>query len=72
MIDEDLAFYALKVAGGLGASYAEARIHVNRELAIIMRNGRIIGSGIDYRRGIGVRVIVNGALGFSATNKLDK
>ncbi len=72
MIDEDLAFYALKVAGGLGASYAEARIHVNRELAIIMRNGRIIGSGIDYRRGIGVRVIVNGALGFSATNKLDR
>ncbi len=68
---EDLVLYAIDYARELGASYAEARYHKNDNFSIVSRNGTIIGAGRELKEGIGIRVLVDGALGFSATNKLD-
>ncbi len=68
---EDLVLYAIDYARELGASYAEARYHKNDNFSIVSRNGTIIGAGRELKEGIGIRVIVDGALGFSATNRLD-
>ncbi len=68
---EDLILYAVDYARELGASYAEARYHKNNSFSIVSRNGTIIGAGREIKEGIGVRVLVDGALGFSATNRLD-
>lgn len=68
----DLVEYAVKLAGDLGASYSEARYHGINGFTIYTRNGNVIGSGITSRRGIAVRVVVNGALGFAATPELTR
>lgn len=55
-----------------GASYAEARYHVNKSLEVIVYNGMVVGVGESIIEGVGVRVIADGCLGFSATTKLDR
>ncbi len=69
---EDLVLYAVDYALELGASYAEARFHKNTSTEIILRNGAVIGGGYGVLEGVGVRVLVNGALGFASTNKLTR
>ncbi|MCC6016017.1 MAG: TldD/PmbA family protein [Desulfurococcaceae archaeon] len=71
-MDEELALFAIDYATKLGAQYSEARIHRVEEFEIISRNGVVIGSGKGISDGIGIRVLVDGALGFSATNILTK
>nr|WP_248784117.1 TldD/PmbA family protein [Desulfurococcus mucosus] len=68
----DLVEYAVRLAGELGASYGEARFHGVSGLNIYTRNGGVVGSGVVSRSGIGVRVLVNGALGFAATPELSR
>ncbi len=62
---------AVEGALGMGASYAEARYHRNVENGIITRNDSVIGLGAELLEGVAVRVIVDGALGFSSTNRVD-
>ncbi len=69
---EDLVLYAVDYALELGASYAEARFHRNTSTEIMLRNGAVIGGGYGVLEGIGVRVLVNGSLGFASTNKLTR
>ncbi|MFO8133776.1 MAG: TldD/PmbA family protein [Thermoplasmatota archaeon] len=69
-IDEDLAAYALEHAGE--ASYAEARIEETTGSSIVMSNGQVEGAEQSEQRGLSVRVLVDGALGFAATNILTK
>ncbi len=69
-IDEDLLFKAIDLATSLGATYAEARYQRDVHDVVVMRNARVIGAGTDIKEGIGVRVIVDGSLGFAATNDL--
>ncbi len=69
---EDLVLYAVKYAEGLGAKYAEARYHRIASNTVISRNGLVIGAGKEVSEGIGVRVLVDGALAFTSTDKLDK
>ena len=69
---EDLVLYAVDYARNLGAKYAEARYHKKTGFEVISRNGVVLGAGKIVSEGIGVRVLVDGALGFSSTNKLDK
>ena len=69
---EDEVSYALKVAEELGVTYAEARYHGRRGLTLTTRNGELLGVGRDLSVGIGIRVLVEGALGFSSTNRLDR
>ncbi len=69
---EDIALYALKVAEEFNVSYAEVRYHRIDGFGIVSRNGLIIASGYEVSDGIGIRVLVDGALGFSSTNTLDR
>lgn len=71
-MNEELALFAIDYAKQLGAQYSEARIHKIEEFSIMSRNGAVIGLTKDISNGIGVRVLVDGALGFSATNVLTK
>ncbi|MEM1525845.1 MAG: TldD/PmbA family protein [Ignisphaera sp.] len=71
-MSEDLALYAVDYACKLGALYSEARIHRVDEFTVMSRNGVIVGSSKEASNGIGVRVLVDGALGFASTNTLSK
>ena len=66
----DLLEYAVDLAGRLGASYAEARYHVNRSSQILVRFDKVIGVSLGSVNGIGIRVLYDGVLAFSATNDL--
>ncbi|RLF05257.1 MAG: TldD/PmbA family protein [Thermoprotei archaeon] len=69
-MQEDELRRAIDLALKLGASYAEARYHRLASRSIITRYGDVISYGERLSEGIGVRVLVDGALGFSATNSL--
>lgn len=72
MSPEDLVFLAVEYGKELGATYVEARYHKNYLISIVARNGKIIDSSIKLQEGMGIRVLVEGSLGFSSTNKLSK
>jgi TldD protein len=69
---KELADYCVREAGKRGAVYAEARVHGGTGTGFLLKNGEPQPSFIDDSFGIGIRVIVGGALGFSATNILSK
>jgi len=71
MIDETLLLRAVDLARELGATYAEARFQEDVEDSIVMRNGRVIAVATSTLRGVGIRVLVSGSLGFAATDRLD-
>lgn len=67
-MDLDLAQRAVDYALNLGARYAEARIQNDWEHTFIVKNGNIEAGAITKYMGISIRVLVSGALGFTATN----
>jgi len=69
---EDLVKFAVNTASTLGASYSEARFQRNEGLRLVFNNGIADPAGFVKKSGIGVRVLVNGALGFACTNTLTK
>lgn len=69
---KDIADFAVEFATSKGASYAEARFVDSREEGYTTRNGRIIGAGEKRSRGVGVRVLAEGGMGFCSTAKLEK
>jgi TldD protein len=69
---KDLADYCVREARRQGAQYAEARIHGGRGTGFLLKNGEPQPSMIDDSFGISARVIVSGAMGFSATNLLSR
>ena len=73
MVDiESLLSHALEGASKRGASYSEVRYQADIGSGIMLKNGvPEVASSID-KTGIGLRVIVDGSLGFGATNKLTK
>ncbi len=70
MIDESLLMKILDKARELGASYAEVRYQRDSQRSVTLRNGSVIGADEMLFEGVGIRVIVNGSLGFAATNLL--
>ena len=73
MDDEmDLVDFAVDHARSKGASYAEARYERQDPENFILKNGVLDALYVGQDRGIGVRVLVNGALGFATTNSLSK
>jgi len=70
--DESLLVYAVDRALSAGARYAEARYHRISCFEIVGRQGRIVAVGRSVVEGIGLRVLVNGVLAFSATNSLTR
>jgi len=69
---EELADFAVDFAQKLGADYAEARFQVDYENLYVLRNGNPEAVSWTRRRGIGIRVMVDGAFGFASVNELEK
>lgn len=67
---EELAKLAVDAAVEAGASYADARYVSTREESTHTRNGKVESLASSESRGIGVRVIADGAWGFAATSDL--
>lgn len=69
---EEVANWALETAAVRGASYAEARLVLERRRELSTKNGEV-GSLVESESlGIGVRVIARGAWGFAATDRLTR
>ncbi len=71
-VDKDLVHFCVDSALKNGASYSEARLVSTAEEGYILKNGVPESSIFAESRGIGIRVIVDGALGFLAINKFGK
>ena len=69
---KDLCCFAVEVANGLGATYADARIVQFRNQSVAAEDKRVSGIHDSESIGIGVRVIAEGAWGFAATERLEK
>ncbi len=70
--ERDLVDYAVDYARQRGATYAEARFERQEPEHITLKNGTLDALYVGADRGIGVRVLAKGALGFAATNDLSK
>ncbi len=70
-MDEDLAIKALDMALSKNVDYAEIRIQLDDEESVYMRSGIVEAYGLSISGGMSVRVLKNGAFGFSSTDKLD-
>jgi TldD protein len=68
----DLVDFAIDYAGKKGAEYTEARFERQEPESFILKNGVLDALDVSEDRGVGVRVLMNGALGFAATNELTK
>ncbi|MDV3103477.1 TldD/PmbA family protein [Thermococcus waiotapuensis] len=68
----ELVEFAVEKALELGASYAEARFEEKSGTSLTMKNGSPEGLEILADKGIGVRVLVDGGMGFASTNVLTK
>jgi TldD protein len=62
---------ALKQATAGGASYADIRVNRYRRESIATRERQIQNVSRSTSYGLGIRVLVNGAWGFAATNRVD-
>ncbi|MGC8982471.1 MAG: TldD/PmbA family protein [Desulfurococcaceae archaeon] len=71
-VDETVLHQVVDRGRSLGASYVEARYHDNYGYSVSTRNMRVLGVEYVRERGVGVRVIVDGSLGFAATSDLTK
>ncbi|RJS85404.1 TldD/PmbA family protein [Candidatus Bathyarchaeota archaeon] len=69
---EDLAAFTVDYARGLGAEYAEARFQRDIQETVILKNGFPEAVVLEEKKGIGVRVLVDGALGFASTDNLTR
>jgi len=71
-IDRTVLERAVDEALRQGASYAEARYHLVSQSSILLVNGALMGVGEEYKRGVAIRVIVDGGLGFASATRLDQ
>jgi PmbA protein len=68
----DLLQYAVKQAETLGASDAEAYGAINNESEVFIENNDVKQAKSQRTSSIGLRVVVNGSIGFYSTNDLAK
>ncbi|MCP5116533.1 MAG: hypothetical protein GY953_37370, partial [bacterium] len=66
----DTALNALDAATRRGASYADVRFEHSTERGLSTKNGQVAHVATSESMGLGVRVIVDGAWGFAATDDL--
>ena len=72
VIRMEILEYAIDKALSFGASYAEARFEEKQGLSLSMKNGSPGGLELKMEKGVGIRVLVNGGMGFASTNELTK
>jgi TldD protein len=70
-VRQEVADAALSRATALGASYADIRINRYRRESIATRERQVQNVSRSTSRGLGLRVLVNGAWGFAATNRVE-
>ena len=70
--EHEFVDYAVEYARRKGATYAEARFERQEPEQFILKNGTLDALYVGADRGIGVRVLAKGSLGFAATNTLSK
>ncbi|NHJ87404.1 MAG: TldD/PmbA family protein [Asgard group archaeon] len=68
----DIADYVVEYGTKKGASYIEARLIDTRLESYNSRNGALFSGGVSTMKGIGIRLIVDGGVGFCSTAKLEK
>lgn len=71
-MNKDLAEFAVAHADKLGAQYAEARMENSVANVFTLKNGVLEASGFGISSGLGIRLIVDGSLGFAAINTLEQ
>ncbi len=69
---KDVVEYAVRRALGMNVDYAEARYQINRSNNLFMINGNIEALANVSVAGIGIRVIIDGSMGFASTNDPNK
>ncbi len=69
---EDICSFVLKEAEKRGADYCEAYGVSNKESEVFIENNDLKQSKSHRTDGLGIRVFLNGSLGFSSTNVLEK
>ena len=72
MDPKDLTEYALEYAQRLGASYAESRLISGERTGFFVQNGNILSGTRFNVGGIGIRVLVDGGLGFCSIDRIKK
>ena len=72
MDGHDLSEYAIGLGSDLGASYTEARFVRETTEGYSIRNGEILSAGKNEREGIGIRVLVDGNMGFCSLDELTR
>ena len=68
----DIAEYCVEFGQSLGCSYVEARYVKDVTRGMAFRNGEPVSGGYSPSSGIGVRVLVNGNMGFASFDRLEK
>jgi len=68
----ELTHLALNTAAARGATYADVRVVRRRTQQIATRNGVVSTLSDSETMGFGIRVIANGAWGFSSSARLDR
>jgi TldD protein len=66
----DFTDRALDTAASLGATYADVRVVRRRSESIAIKSGRVEGVAAGETEGFGIRVLVDGAWGFSSSHEL--
>ena len=69
---KDLAEYCIDFGQKLGAEYVEARLVNDTNRGLAFRNGQLVSGGFTPSVGIGVRVLVDGSMGFGSFDRLEK
>jgi TldD protein len=72
MIMWDLSTHAMDTAQFRGASYADVRVMHLRQRDLTTKNGRVGTLAQSESIGLGIRVLANGAWGFSSTDRLTR
>jgi TldD protein len=67
----EVAEASLARAAALGATYADIRINRYRRESIATRERQVQNMSRSTSYGLGLRVLVNGAWGFAATNRVE-
>ena len=67
VLAQTLSSAAIDAATAAGASLASCRVENIRNQVVVLRDGELETSSDNVEFGLGVRVVVNGALGFAAT-----
>lgn len=69
---KDLAEYCIEFGEKLGAEYVEARFVNDSVRGMAFRNGMLVSGGFTPSSGIGVRVLIDGSMGFASFDRLEK